>query len=444
MEPTARSRSVTAISRATHRSESRKRGRKSESPEPPTTTGRERNKQTFKKQKKGCKSLLEKDQTKITEFSESQQNHRPIEHIETTTNMAANTETLNNTQFEAIMAEFQKMNTKFDTKLEECMNKMNERVETVEGKIHDIENKLDQTNIDIKNLSQRSEACSEKSVEAVHAANLALAYAEKNEQYQRNFNIRIFNLPEDNNESIENCETKVLAFFKDKLDLTVPIEAIDNLHRLGPKKASRQRDTDNDKNNTENANQTANEQLEVNENDDNQQDKAANEEEMDIQIAENKTNSEARPVIVSFVSRRVRREVLANRYKLKKRDNQTTAPIIIVEDLTKQRHALFSKARENKEKFKKVWSKEGKIYGRQHNGLDIAIDTYLDITSPPIEKRMPPRRYKFFGFGGRGRGGYGRGGRGGYMSSYPSYQPYAQSQMYTQHSGEPRPSGSRD
>ena len=235
MEPAERARSVTAISRATQRSESRKRGRRSESPEAPTTTGRNRNKQTFKKQKKGSKPQTDKDQTKITEFSESQDSNRPTE-IETTTNMAAK-ETLNNTQFEDIMAEFQKMNTKFDTKLDECMNKMNERVETVEGKVHDIENKLDQTAMDIKNLSRSSEACNERTIEAVHAANLALAYAEKNEQYQRNFNIRIFNLPEENNESIENCEAKVLAFFKNKLDVTVPIEAIDNLHRLGQKKS---------------------------------------------------------------------------------------------------------------------------------------------------------------------------------------------------------------
>ena len=331
MEPAERSRSVTAISRATHRSESRKRGRRSESPETPTATGRSRNKQTFKKLKKGSKPQTDKDQTKITEFSESQHSNRPTEDNETTTNMA-DEETLTNTQFEAIMAEFQKMNIKFDTKLDECMHKMNERVETVEGKILDIENKLDQTAVDITNLSQRSEASNEKSVEAVHAANLALAYAEKNEQYQRNFNVRIFNLPEENDESIENCEEKVLAFFKNKLDVTVPIEAIDNLHRLGPKRANKDNSKDNNKDNTGHEKQNINEENEEKNNDDNSNRQTKdNVEEMDTQTdsVPKNTMSDSRPVIVSFVSRRVRREILANRYKLKKKDNQTTAPIIV-------------------------------------------------------------------------------------------------------------------
>ena len=134
------------------------------------------------------------------------------------------------------------MNTKLDqTKLElnekidQHLLKMGERMDKIDGKMLEVENKIDSTQSDIKNLGQKVESNTERTVENKHTANLAMLYAERNEQYQRNFNLRIFNLPESSNESVQECEAKVLALFSEKLGVFIPIETIDVLHRLGPK-----------------------------------------------------------------------------------------------------------------------------------------------------------------------------------------------------------------
>ena len=399
-----RPRSVTATRGAASRSDSRKRGRRSESPEP--QQGRLKDKQLTKKQRK-VPTKEDITQTKITSFSE---NNTPdaITETETTTNMAAENNTLSKSQFESLMSEFEKMHTKIDQHIQ----KVDDRMDKIESKMMDLKNKQDKTDADLDNVNQKLEACSEKMIETEHAANLALSYAERNEQYQRNFNVRIFNLPEEANESIYDCEAKVLALFKDKLGVEVAIESIDILHRLGPK--PRQAAADTDANETKENNQS-NENVENPPNSP-QASGSGSDKEMETQTEkENPTEKTSpRPVIVSFVSRRVRRDILANRHKLKKRADQTSAPIIIAEDLTKQRHALFSKTRENKEKFKKVWSKDGRIFGRQHNGIDIQINTYFDISSPMVTKTS-------YRGGSMLSSPRGRGGRGGFFARGRGY-----------------------
>ena len=427
-----RARSVTLATRgATCRSDSRKRARgNSESPESSNTKAKD--KRLVKKTRKVLgNSNNNKEQTKITAFGECTQNN--TQHTcdtsdnESSSNMAVS----QNQQFESLRdtltAEFQKTNSKID----QCIKKMDDRMDQIDSKILDIENKLDNTNIDVKNLNDKVENNSEKANETQYTSNLAYTYAEQNEQYQRNFNVRIFNLPESPNESIEECENKVLALFNDTLGVAVKIESIDVLHRLGPKAKANSNDQEHQANsgaqvkenneiniesetNTEIINGKENPQNKPNEeNMDTSNDKDSNSPSVAAR------SSTGRPVIVSFVSRRVRRDVLANRSKLKKKIDQLTPPIIIVEDLTKRRHALFSKARENKDKFKKVWSKDGRIYARQHNGIDIPIDSWEDITNTPVmEKPQHYRRPPYMVSRGRGyepRGYYhgfrGRGGR---------------------------------
>ena len=416
MERTPRARSLTATARAsTSRSDSRKRGRRSESPELPS--GRIKSKLSNKKPKR---TSYDKEQTKITSFSETHENDTldlvplPTEN-KTKTNMADNQQ-----QFNTLMEQFEKMNTKFDTKFDEVIKRMDDRMDKIESKVLEVENKLDNTVSDVKTLGERVDSSNERVVETQHSASLALSYAENNEQYQRNFNIRIFNLPESNDETIEDCEKKVLAFFADTLGVDVAIDAIDNLHRLGVKTKTKTLN-----NNLENVSQQNERDNVANESDEAQNvgmetgtesTNAGTEQSQAAQADVNKASP--RPVIVSFVSRRVRRQILHNRFKLKKKDGQTSAPIIIVEDLTKQRHTLFAKARENKDKFKKVWSQEGKIYARQQNGLDVQITCLHDIICPPLDRRPPRRNYTFGGW--RGRGGSFR-GRGGRFSLAPNY-----------------------
>lgn len=112
-----------------------------------------------------------------------------------------------------------------------------------------------------------------------------------NEQYCRNYNIRIYNLIEPENETPEECEEAVLKLFKEKLCLiNIVSKDLDAVHRLGKKKK---------KNSDDNS------------------------------------DGGPRAVIVRFVSRRTRNEVISKRRLLKKKNGQTTRAVTIAEDLTK-------------------------------------------------------------------------------------------------------------
>ena len=413
-------RCVSRAARGVTRSESRKRIRRSVSPE-----GKSKANHLQKKLKNN--STGEKGQTKITAFSQSQDNNTLESNTPQTenTNMASN-----NTQFAQLMEQFGIMSTKLDQtkqelneKLDQHILKMDERIEKIKGKFLEVENKVDRTETDIKNLGQKIENNAERITENNHAANLAMSHAERNEQYQRNFNLRIFNLPESINESMQECEDKVLALFSEKLGVKIPIEAIDVLHRLGPKSKQSKLNSSKESalNNAASSDANRN-QNETGEDDDTRSNSSKTSAEENMETASSDTSNLlpiARPVIVSFVSRRVRREILLNRHKLKKQDNQTTAPVFVTEDLTKYRHSLFSKARENKEKFQKVWSREGRIFGRQLNGIDVPIDSFFDITCPPVPKKQNQRFFSSLAPSRGGRGAFNRGrGRFHYTQHY--------------------------
>ena len=109
-----RARTVNTPRGPTDWSDSRKRGRRSESPE--VLSGKTRDKQTSKK----IKQTLLKDQTKITAFSSEIQNNTSVSNTPEkdkteSTNMADNNNTLEPSQFQQLLAEFAKVNTKIDT-----------------------------------------------------------------------------------------------------------------------------------------------------------------------------------------------------------------------------------------------------------------------------------------------------------------------------------------
>lgn len=118
------------------------------------------------------------------------------------------------------------------------------------------------------------------------------------EQYTRRNNIRIFGLPESKAECIEDS---VENLFRDKLNVNIPVCDIDRCHRLGKP-----------------------------------------------------NNNSARPVIVKFISYRVRQKVFQEKKKLK------DSGITIREDLTKPRLSLLKEAVE-KYSYKNVWTMDGRI-----------------------------------------------------------------------------------
>ena len=161
-------------------------------------------------------------------------------------------------------------------------------------------------------------------------AELANERSNQVEQYDRNYNVRIFHVHEPQDETAEQCEETVLKLFHSKLGLRhIQKSDIDAVHRLGQRK-------------------------------------------------ENSTRS----IIVRFISRKTRNEVLANRRKLKQSYGKST---VIVEDLTKQNYQLYCFARDSSVA-QKVWTNKGKTIIKAVNGKIKHIRQKSDLTDPSLRQ----------------------------------------------------------
>ena len=173
-----------------------------------------------------------------------------------------------------------------------------------------------------------------------------LTQSAQQEQYSRNYNLRIYGLAEKKDESINELEGMVIKFFDEKLGVQVDKNDIDVIHRLGrPKQTSdslgspthsstpKSKRSEDDRSDEEGA--TA----------------------MESETTSTGT-AQSRTIIVRFVRRKTKNMIIANRRKLKKKAGETN-PVVIKEDLTKFHHQLLAKAKDVGEK---AWSSEGKIF----------------------------------------------------------------------------------
>jgi len=85
-----------------------------------------------------------------------------------------------------------------------------------------------------------------------------------------------------------------------------------------------------------------------------------------------------RAIIVRFLSRKIRSEVITKRRLLKKKPGQTARPVTIVEDLTKTNYLLYRRARMT-EGVKECWTTMGKILIKTHSGLTKRIRRLSDL-----------------------------------------------------------------
>lgn len=129
---------------------------------------------------------------------------------------------------------------------------------------------------------------------------ILLQRVDRTEQYSRRNNIRIFGIPELENENLEEI---VLNVFNNEMDLNIPLENIERCHRVGKQKK----------------------------------------------------NSKPRAVLVKFASYRTRKLVYDNKRKLKSKG------ITVKEDLTSIRLGMYMKACESFD-FKSVWSSDGAVF----------------------------------------------------------------------------------
>ena len=271
-----------------------------------------------------------KDQPKITNYKSKQTSKMaPPEK-----DKAGEKQTLS--EFEKLVLE--KLQN-LESNMQEIKRKLNVRIEKLESRVHDIEQIQDKCVKDIESIQRKQQLGEELITSNENVAKISYDKSMSNEQYTRKFNVRIFNLEEHDRETISECEQKGLKLFKERLNVDVPIEAIDVLHRVGPKQhAQAQDNTVNNENKTpksvDNVGQSA--------------DASAPSSKSDSKNGPNKKQTKSyRPIIVNFISRRKRREVLANRFRLKKK-SKDEIPIILAEDLTKQNHALLCKVKMQK------------------------------------------------------------------------------------------------
>ena len=213
------------------------------------------------------------------------------------------------------------------------IQKVNTSVEKLHAAVFTLQIENDKMKKEIQKQKTKQDELYDELQTVRKRAELAEARANELEQYGRNYNVRIFHVQEPENETIDQCEDTVLKLLHDKLGLRhIQKKDFDAVHRIGQKK--------NEKN--ENIN---------------------------------------RSIIVRFMSRKTRNEVLANRRKLKQSHGRS---ITIVEDLTKQNYQLFCFARDASVT-QKAWTTRGTTIIKAVNGKIKHIKQRCDLTDPSLQ-----------------------------------------------------------
>jgi hypothetical protein len=210
----------------------------------------------------------------------------------------------------------------------EKMDRITGLIESMESTIFNLQKENECLKKELAEVRSKQEAIQSVANVVSIKTNKAYDRSNFNEQYSRNYNLRIYFVDEPEGETAKQCEEAVLKLFHEKLELrNIKSSDLDAVHRLGKK-------------------------------------------------ADNKP----RGIIVRFVSRRTREEVISQRKKLKKRPGQTSKAVVIVEDLTKDNYVLYNRARAT-EAAKECWTKMGKIFVKSHSGTVTQIKQVSDIVN---------------------------------------------------------------
>ncbi|XP_070202810.1 uncharacterized protein [Littorina saxatilis] len=227
----------------------------------------------------------------------------------------------------AVRKELKSVNRKFDSL---ALN-----VEKLEGEVFDLKQENDNVKKQLKACEKMQENTESRLHEAHYYAKLAYDRAEANEQYSRRNNVKLLYIeePSDHAETGEESEEKVLKVFHDKLKLTnIKPWHIEAAHRVGKRKAGLNR-----------------------------------------------------PIIVKFVSRKNKREVIQNRRLLK----NVQPKVVIVEDLTKSRYILFQCTLDHPGT-REAWTSEGSIFAKDAAGAVHRVERVADLSRlPPIPENDP-------------------------------------------------------
>lgn len=325
---------------------------------PSTVKVKQLSKRCKKKDSKDLKSVQESGSI-LTHFSLSR---RQSSCTVTDIGLAASADTVRDTVRDSdtmttytladVMAKLEVNNTKIDELL---------------ASIHTLKVENDSLKNSVAMIVKEGEVVKSAADTACYRAQMADSRSNDLEQYGRNYNIRMYGVPEAEKETNEQCEEKVLAIFKEKLGLKdITLKDIDVAHRLGERRQLNQ-------------------------------------------------ERGGRAIIVRFISRRVRNLVISKRRLLKKKPGQKERPVTIVEDLTRNNYQLYQRARMT-EGVQECWSIMGKVFVKNPSGQTRRIREQSDLVG--LGGPAPTRE---FSQGQQAAGGTRRPvrrGRGGYQEYY--------------------------
>lgn len=236
------------------------------------------------------------------------------------------------------------------------LEKLSNIIEELRGDVHLLQTENEQLKKEVTASKRREENLRADIDIALRRARLADDKSDAVEQYTRNYNLRVYNLSEPDTETADQCEDAVLKLFHDKLGLrNIQKKDLDAVHRLGRRE-------------------------------------------------KREGTMPPRGVIVRFMSRKVRDEVIKNRKNLKASQNTRGSPVI-VEDLTKNIYQLYTYARLSPVT-SQCWTTRGKVLVKAKNGRIIHVTSRRDLDdqqltstprhihppSGPRDRPSPPAR----------------------------------------------------
>nr|KAG5691870.1 hypothetical protein BaRGS_033474 [Batillaria attramentaria] len=208
------------------------------------------------------------------------------------------------------------------------------------GRMYQVEQENTSLKEELAQCRKEMEDAKRVADEAKYEAGVARAQAGDLEQYGRRYNVRVFGVKEDDDETVQQCEEKVLRIINEKLELKgIKSADVDAIHRLGKKPKPRR--------------------AEQNHSD-----------------SDSDTESRPRAIIVRFVSRKCTQDVLRNRRKLR------GTKISIAEDLARDRYRLLRQVKEKE--VDDAWSRDGKIFVKMEGGEE-ALGGWTLTKSHPCE-----------------------------------------------------------
>ena len=220
----------------------------------------------------------------------------------------------------------QRMVTKEDIQdikqeIKELTKTLTERIEQLEGRVFEAETKLEVREEEMKKLRKENETL--KNCVKANEPQLRSVQRDQNDlqQYSRRWNVRVFRVPEEKNETAEDCARKCVDIFCQKLQVKTEVSDIEIAHRTGKPGSG----------------------------------------------------DKPRPILVRLFDRKKRDEILANRKKMKNKG------LVIAEDLTFANYRVYSAAAKHSACMN-AWTSNGKIFAKMKNGQVLKLDMHTDVS----------------------------------------------------------------